>query len=127
MVIGVSPFDLNKRMQSWSITGITIEEAGMHTRRPTHPGEVLLEDVMKPLGITITEAARDLGVSRKTLSETVNGRCALSPEMAVRVGKATNTSPESWLAMQSKLDLWKVMQKEPRDVTKFEQSLAGNQ
>jgi antitoxin HigA-1 len=99
----------------------------MSTRRPTHPGEVLLEDVMKPLGITITEAARDLGVSRKTLSEIVNGRCALSPEIAVRIGKATNTSPESWLAMQNKLDLWKVMQKEPRDVTKFRQSLAGNQ
>lgn len=114
-------------MQSWLITGTTIEEAGMSTRRPTHPGEVLLEDVMKPLGITITEAARDLGVSRKTLSEIVNGRCALSPEMAVRIGKATNTSPQSWLAMQSKLDLWKVMQKEPRDVTKFQQSLAGNQ
>ena len=99
----------------------------MRARRPTHPGEVLLEDVMKPLGITITDAARDLGVSRKTLSEIVNGRCALSPEIAVRIAKATNTSPESWLAMQSKLDLWKVMQKEPRDVTKFQQSLAGNQ
>jgi addiction module HigA family antidote len=81
---------------------------------------------MKPLGITITEAARDLGVSRKTPSEIVNGRCALSPEIAVRIGKATNTSPESRLAMQSKLDLWKVMQKEPRDVTRFQQSLAGN-
>ena len=99
----------------------------MRARRPTHPGEVLLEDVMKPLGITITDAARDLGVSRKTLSEIVNGRCALSPEIAVRIAKATNTSPESWLAMQSKLDLWKVMQKEPADVTRFQQSPAGNQ
>ena len=59
------------------------------------------------MGITITEAARNLGVSRKTLSEIVNGRCSLTPEIAVRIGKATNTSPESWLAMQSKLDLWK--------------------
>ena len=99
----------------------------MHKRRPTHPGEVLLEDVIRPLGITITEAARVLGVSRKTLSEIVNGRCTLSPEIAVRIGKATNTSPESWLAMQSKLDLWKAMQKDPKDVTKFHQSVATNQ
>ena len=99
----------------------------MHKRKPTHPGEVLLEDVIKPLGITITEAARDLGVSRKTLSEIVNGRCALSPEIAVRISKATNTSAESWLVMQSKLDLWKAMQKEPKGVTKFQQSLAADQ
>jgi antitoxin HigA-1 len=97
----------------------------MHSRKPTHPGEVLLEDVIKPLGITITEAARDLGISRKTLSEVVNGRCALSPELAVRVGKATNTSPESWLAMQTKLDLWNAMQKDPEDVIKFAESVAA--
>jgi addiction module HigA family antidote len=97
----------------------------MHKRKPTHPGEVLLEDVIKPLGITITQAARDLGISRKTLSEIVNGRCALSPEIAVRIGKATNTSPESWLTMQNKLDLWKAMQKEPKNVTKFQQSVVA--
>ena len=98
----------------------------MQKRRPTHPGEVLLEDVMKPLGITITEAAKDVGVSRKTLSEIVNGRCAVSPQIAVRIGKATGTSPESWLAMQSKLDLWKAMQKEPKNVTKFQQPVVAN-
>ena len=98
----------------------------MHKRRPTHPGEVLLEDVIKPLGITITEAAKDLGVSRKTLSEIINGRCALSPEIGVRIGKATSTSPGSWLAMQSTLDLWKAMLKEPKDVTKFQQSVAAH-
>jgi addiction module HigA family antidote len=97
----------------------------MRKRRPTHPGEVLLEDVLKPLGMTITEAANNLGVSRKALSEIVNGRSALSPEMAVRIGKATNTSPESWLAMQSRLDLWKAIQKAPKDVTKFQQSDNG--
>ena len=95
----------------------------MRSRKPTHPGEVLLEDVIKPLGITITDAARDLGVSRKTLSELVNGRCALSPELAVRIGKATNTSPESWLAMQTKLDLWTALQKDPKDVTRFAESI----
>ena len=97
----------------------------MRSRKPTHPGEVLLEDVIKPLGITITEAARDLGVSRKTLSELINGKCALSPELAVRIGKATNTSPESWLVMQTKLDLWNALQKEPIDVTKFTETVAA--
>jgi antitoxin HigA-1 len=99
----------------------------MNRRKPTHPGKVLLEDVMKPLGITITEAAKDLGVSRKTLSEIVNGRCALSPEIAVRIGKATHTSPESWLAMQTRLNLWTAMQKEPKNVVEFKMSTAVNE
>ena len=99
----------------------------MRTRKPTHPGEVLLEDVIKPLGISITAAAEGLGVSRKTLSEIVNGRCGLSPEIAVRIGKATHTSPESWLAMQTKLDLWNAMQKEPKDVTRFKISSVVNE
>ena len=96
----------------------------MQRRKPTHPGEVLLEDVIKPLGITITEAAQDLGISRKTLSELIHGKCSLSPEMAVRIAKATKTSPESWLAMQTKLDLWQAMQDEPKDIIKFESSIA---
>ena len=96
----------------------------MQRRKPTHPGEVLLKDVIKPLGITITEAAQDLGISRKTLSELIHGKCSLSPEMAVRIAKATKTSPESWLAMQTKLDLWQAMQDEPKDVMKFEPSIA---
>jgi addiction module HigA family antidote len=96
----------------------------MQRRKPTHPGEVLLEDVIKPLGITITEAAQYLGISRKTLSELIHGKCGLSPEMAIRIAKATNTSPESWLAMQTKLDLWQAMQDEPKDVIKFEPSIA---
>jgi addiction module HigA family antidote len=95
----------------------------MQRRKPTHPGEVLLKDVIKPLGITITEAARDLGISRKTLSELIHGKCGLTPEMAVRIAKATNTSPESWLAMQTKLDLWNAIQDEPKDVIKFELSI----
>ena len=56
----------------------------MIIRKPTHPGEVLLEDVIKPLGLTITEAAQKLGVSRKTLSELVNQKSSLSPDMALR-------------------------------------------
>jgi len=82
-------------------------------RRPTHPGEMLREDVIKPLGLTVTEAAKRLGVTRKTLSALINCKASLSPEMAVRIGKATRTSPESWLYMQSKLDLWLAEQKPP--------------
>jgi len=80
-------------------------------RKPTHPGEVLREDVIKPLGITITEVAKRLGVTRKTLSALLNGRASISPEMAVKIGKATGTTPESWLYMQAKLDLWLAEQK----------------
>jgi antitoxin HigA-1 len=75
-------------------------------RKPTHPGEILREDVIKPLNLTVTEAAKKLGVTRKTLSALLNCRAAMSPEMAIRVSKATGTSPESWLFMQAKLDLW---------------------
>ena len=95
----------------------------MITRKPTHPGEVLLEDVIRPLGLTVTEAAKNLGVSRKTLSELVNQRAALSPEMALRIAKATNTSPESWLNMQTKLNLWNALQHEPENVSEFSHQL----
>ncbi len=84
-------------------------------RKPTHPGQVLWADVLEPLGLTVTEAAQRLGVTRKTLSALINGRAALSPEMAVRIARATRTSPESWLVMQTRLDLWEAQQK-PLDV-----------
>ena len=80
-------------------------------RKPTHPGSVFLEDVMKPRSLSVTEAARLLGVSRKALSEFVNEKASLSPEMALRISKATNTSAESWMNMQQKLTLWKAYQK----------------
>lgn len=86
------------------------------TRKPTHPGAVFLEDVLIPLGITITDASKLLGVSRKTLSEFVNEKSNLSTDMALRIGKSTNTSPESWLAMQTKLTLWTARLTEPSNV-----------
>ena len=78
----------------------------LYKRKPTHPGEILREDVIKPLNLTVTEAAKKLGVTRKTLSALLNCRSSMSPEMAIRVSQATGTSPESWLFMQAKLDLW---------------------
>lgn len=73
---------------------------------PPHPGEVLKELCLEPLGLTVTDAAEALGVSRKTLSSILNGRSGISPEMAIRLGKAFDTSPESWLSQQMQYDLW---------------------
>lgn len=83
-------------------------------RKPTHPGTVLKEDVIVPLRLTVTEAAKGLGVTRKTLSELINEKSSLSPDMAVRIAKATKTSPESWMNMQVKLDLWKAENKKAK-------------
>lgn len=79
-------------------------------RKPTHPGELLREDVLPALGMSQREFAERLGVSRRTLSEVVHERRALSPEMAARLGKLLSTSPESWLAIQDAVDLWEVGQ-----------------
>lgn len=75
-------------------------------RRPTHPGEILREEVLPALGLTQTEFAKRLGVSRLTVSEIVHEKRSMSPDMAIRIGRLTNTSPESWLRMQEALDLW---------------------
>ncbi len=94
-------------------------------RKPTHPGELLLEDVIKPLGLTITEASKNLGVSRKTLSELIHCKSSLSTEMAIRIAEATKTSPESWLNMQIKLDLWEALQKKPKNVIIFKEKITA--
>ena len=80
----------------------------MKMHNPPHPGEVLRELCLKPLALTVTEAARALGVSRKTLSSLLNGRAGISAEMAVRLSIAFNTTPESWLTQQVQYDLWRV-------------------
>ena len=75
---------------------------------PAHPGEILKEDCIEPLGLSITEAAKGLGISRKTLSELVNGKAGVSPLMAMRLSIAfANTSPQFWLNLQNQYDLWK--------------------
>ncbi len=78
----------------------------MKMHNPPHPGEVLRELCFEPLGLTVTEAAKALGVSRKTLSSILNGRAGISPEMAVRLSIAFDTSAESWLNQQLQYDLW---------------------
>ena len=78
----------------------------MKMHNPPHPGEVLRQLCLEPLGLTVTEAAKALGVSRKTLSSILNGRAGISPEMAVRLSLALNTTAESWLNQQMQYDLW---------------------
>lgn len=73
---------------------------------PTHPGEIIRELCIEPLDLTITETAKALGVARKTLSELLNGHARISPEMAIRLSIAFNTSAESWINQQAKYDLW---------------------
>ena len=82
----------------------------MKMHNPPHPGEVLRELCLKPLGLTVTDAARALGISRKTLSGILNGRSGISPEMAVRLSIAFDTSAESWLNQQVQFDLWQAEQ-----------------
>ena len=80
---------------------------------PPHPGEVLKSLCLKPLGLTISDAARALGVSRKTLSGIINGHVGISPEMAVRLSLAFDTTAESWLNQQVQYDLWRAEKSRP--------------
>ena len=79
-------------------------------RKPTHPGEVLREDVLPALKMSQTELAKRLGVSRLSVSELLLEKRALSADMAIRLGRLTNTTPESWLRMQEAVDLWELEQ-----------------
>jgi addiction module HigA family antidote len=86
----------------------------MQMHNPPHPGEVLKGLCLEPLGLSVTEAAEALGVSRKTLSAILNGRAGISPEMAIRLSIAFGTSAESWLNQQSMYDLWQAEQRRPQ-------------
>ncbi|EED35567.1 addiction module antidote protein, HigA family [Luminiphilus syltensis NOR5-1B] len=74
--------------------------------KPPHPGEVLRELCIEPLGLSVTAAAAGLGVSRKTLSAILNGRAGISAEMAIRLSMAFDTTAESWMNQQIQFDLW---------------------
>ena len=83
----------------------TTTDPKMRMHNPPHPGEVLRELCLKPLGLSVTQAAQALGVSRKTLSSILNGRAGISAEMAIRLSIAFNTTAESWLRQQMQYDL----------------------
>jgi len=75
-------------------------------RRPTHPGNIIKEDYLLPLSITIKDMADTLGVSRKTLSKIINEKGAITPDMALRLSRAFDTTPNFWLNLQKNYDLW---------------------
>ena len=77
---------------------------------PPHPGEIVREFCVEPLSLSVTEAARALGVTRKTLSTLLNGRSGVSPEMALRLSRVFGRTPEGWLRLQLQYDLWKTKQ-----------------
>jgi addiction module HigA family antidote len=95
-----------------SITKTTIEKRLKNTRmyNPPHPGEILRKLCLDPLGLSITKAAKALGVSRNTLSSLLSGQTGITPEMAVRLSIAFDTTPESWMNQQVQYDLWQAEQ-----------------
>jgi|688.fasta_scaffold1684327_1 addiction module HigA family antidote len=88
---------------------------------PPHAGEILQEYYLEPLGLTISDAAKKLLITRPNLSSIVNGKAGLSPLMAVKLSKAFNTSPQYWMNIQASHDLWEVMKKEKNTISEVEQ------
>ncbi len=82
----------------------------MPMKNPPHPGRIVRQDCVEPLGLTITEAAKALGVTRQALNNLVNGKAGISPEMAVRISKAFGGGAEMWLRLQANYDLARVRQ-----------------
>ena len=80
----------------------------MTMNNPPHPGGIVRRQCLEPLGLSVTRAAKGLGVTRQALSDLVNGHAGVSTEMAVRLSKAFGSSPETWLGMQMAYDLWQV-------------------
>ena len=83
----------------------------MNMHKPAHPGEILKEMYLSPLGLTVTQTAKALGVTRKAFSELVNCKSNISIPMALKLSKAFNTTPELWLNMQQNFDLWNAKKK----------------
>ena len=83
-------------------------------KTPPHPGETVRCDCLDPLGLSVTEGAKVLGVSRQALNNLVNGKSGISPEMAIRLSKAFGSSPETWLRMQLDYDLAQARQQEDK-------------
>ena len=87
---------------------------------PVHPGEIIKEDCLEPMGLSVTEAAKGLGVARSTLSKVINEHAAVSPEMAVKLGEAFGTGAGIWIRMQATYDLWHAEQSVSREgITHF--------
>ncbi len=98
----------------------------MRTRKPTHPGAILREDVLPDLGMSVSAFARNLGVSRQTLHAVLAERSGISPEMALRLGALLGNGAQLWVDMQSRHDLWQAEDK-LHDVLLNIQCLTDNQ
>ena len=86
----------------------------MPMHNPPHPGRIVRQECLEPLGLSVTDAAKALHVSRVTLSELVNGKRGVSPEMAFRLSKAFGSSPEVWAGLQLDYDMAQAMKKAAR-------------
>jgi addiction module HigA family antidote len=91
----------------------------MSKRSPTHPGAILREDVFPTLGISVTEFAKHLGISRQTLHAVLAEKSAITPELALRIGAFLGNGPQLWVEMQSKYDLWHAEIKLKKALTKI--------
>ena len=89
-------------------------------RPPTHPGEILREDIIKTLGLSVSEAARRLGVSRQQLHRILACTHPITTEMALRIGKFAGNGPELWLRMQQNYDLWYATEKMSSELSKIQ-------
>ena len=83
----------------------------MEMHNPAHPGEIVREECLKPLGLTVTAAAEALGVTRKGLSDLLNGHTGVSPDMAIRLEKVFGSTADTWLGIQMQYDLWEARQR----------------
>jgi addiction module HigA family antidote len=89
---------------------MSIYAANRPKRQPTHPGEILREDILPALNMNVSDAAKALGVSRQMLHRVLAAESSVTPEMALRLGKFCGNGPEVWLNMQMKRDLWNAKQ-----------------
>jgi len=94
----------------------TITKAAATMHSPSHPGQILSEMYLKPMKVSVTEAAEALGVSRKHVSSIINGRSPVTPDMAMRLAVVFETEAQLWVNMQAQHDLWVVSQKKPPNV-----------
>jgi len=84
----------------------------MPMKNPPHPGRIVRQDCLEPLGLTVTQGAKVLGVTRQALNNLVNGKSGISPEMALRLSKAFGSTPEVWLRLQMNYDLAQMRERE---------------
>ena len=98
------------KLKSRTITDRELRRRLPRNRPPTHPGEMLLEEFLKPLDLTQTEAAQRLGVSYPRLNEIIKGRRRVTPDTALRLSQVMGMSPDFWLGLQQDWDLWHAMQ-----------------